>query len=693
MMWRIGLRWLCWAAALLGLLVSARDVSHVTHVHVVQTCHLDVGFADTAAHELDNYKKYLLEAKTTAEWFQQHPPGHGEGLVFTTHPYIVSLLLDCPPGMGFTCPTPTEQDQIRAALRNGDVVMQAFPHNSETATFSSAFFEEALQLGKRLSVQLNISSPLVMTQRDVPGATRGMIPLLARNDSRTEVLATVHPYGYGGITLEDCIVLDGLSHALCPDYNNDNAGPWSVDQIQDHWASLRSEFTNATVLPSSFDAFFRLLDPIRAQLPIVEDEIGDTWIYGVPSDPVKNTQYREMLRAWEDCQSHGQCNASDPILLNFTRLLLKNPEHTWGGDVKNVLGDVTNWDNTAFYPLQYNASNFLAIAATWNEQRDWGLTYPMQALGGHPLANDIRQRLQELEPRSPGLSGYQKISDPTAMLTYESLRLQFNAAGGLVQLEHGGTSFASTQDVVALFEYQSHTPDEYDKFFNHYFELIEGQIPSYAPKDFGKPGLNTSQYGNWKQTAHAQLVAAFERQKDGVTDLQLELVMNTNLTKHYGAPATVWLHYQWATANPSQLQLTVTILNKPATRLPESLWLRFDPSTDLSNTNYGWSMDKLNTTLHPLDVAINGSTVLHAVSGSVHYTGNDRRLSVTALDAPVIAWGHPTPFPACCDALPDLNQGFSSCLYNNIWGTNYIMWFPYRPEETGFISRYQIRLG
>ena len=36
--------------------------------------------------------------------------------------------------------------------------------------------------------------------------------------------------------------------------------------------------------------------PFRAQLPVVTQEIGDTWIHGVPSDPMKLARYREVAR-------------------------------------------------------------------------------------------------------------------------------------------------------------------------------------------------------------------------------------------------------------------------------------------------------------------------------------------------------------------------------------------------------------
>ena len=43
-------------------------------------------------------------------------------------------------------------------------------------------------------------------------------------------------------------------------------------------------------------------------------------------------------------------------------------------------------------------------------------------------------------------------------------------------------------------------------------------------------------------------------------------------------------------------------------------------------------------------------------------------------DAPVVAIGERTPL-GFTNTQPDLSKGIHSGLYNNAWGTNYIMWY------------------
>ena len=103
----------------------------------------------------------------------------------------------------------------------------------------------------------------------------------------------------------------------------------------------------------------------------VTEEIGDTWLYGVPSDPWKNVAFREMSRIRRLCVEQGShnnnnnnndgggCNVEDMTMQRFDRLLTKIPEHTWGEDTTwylssylggrtYPLGDYMNWTNSQF---------------------------------------------------------------------------------------------------------------------------------------------------------------------------------------------------------------------------------------------------------------------------------------------------------------------------------------------------------
>lgn len=47
------------------------------------------------------------------------------------------------------------------------------------------------------------------------------------------------------------------------------------------------------------------MDKIRTRLPVVRQEVGDTWIQGIASDPFKMANYRAISGAIQDCVRAG----------------------------------------------------------------------------------------------------------------------------------------------------------------------------------------------------------------------------------------------------------------------------------------------------------------------------------------------------------------------------------------------------
>jgi hypothetical protein len=110
---------------------------------------------------------------------------------------------------------------------------------------------------------------------------------------------------------------------------------------------------------------------------------------------------------------------------------------------------------------------------------------------------------------------------------------------------------------------------------------------------------------------------------------------------------------------------------KSATRLPEALWLTFHP---IVSGQQGWTMDKSGEQVSPFDVVSAGNRHMHAVSTGFGHTGEKDSIFVETLDSPVIALGEKSPLNYSTSQA-DLTGGVHCNLFNNAWGTNYIMWF------------------
>ena len=132
-------------------------------------------------------------------------------------------------------------------------------------------------------------------------------------------------------------------------FNSDNQGSYQPGWLQTIFNAAQQFFPKADVVASTFDAFLegaaRFVAAHPDSLPLLEMEIGDTWVYGCASDPKKLAMMRAIARERTACEASGACDVSEPRYYDFSRLFLFNGEHTWGADTKMFLHDTANWSN------------------------------------------------------------------------------------------------------------------------------------------------------------------------------------------------------------------------------------------------------------------------------------------------------------------------------------------------------------
>jgi hypothetical protein len=309
-------------------------------------------------------------------------------LHFTAQSWLVSLFLDCPPSFakqGVICPNATEIANFKEAAGKGWITWHAFPFNGEPELMDPSLFSFGISMTHGLDDLLGQKRKIVMSQRDVPGLTRSVIPLLVKNGVRAvsvgvnggsaapnlppafiwrhgvdSVLAMWLPGGYGGLPLPGnsfaYTQIPGSSQVLVVAWRGDNAGPAEVKEVLSDWEKLQKQFPGANILASTFDNFVEsVLGDAEKNLPVVDSEVADTWIYGVASDPKKLKNMRAIHKLRSECIARGECSESDLRIKRFSVALLKNSEHTWGGDVKTILGNYTasNWTNAEFQAVMY----------------------------------------------------------------------------------------------------------------------------------------------------------------------------------------------------------------------------------------------------------------------------------------------------------------------------------------------------
>ena len=78
-----------------------------------------------------------------------------------------------------------------------------------------------------------------------------------------------------------------------------------LQEILGYYEILRVQFPNAELQASRLEDFFEAALSIKDALPVLTNEIGDTWIQGVASDPRKCAEYRAVSRVMRNCLLSG----------------------------------------------------------------------------------------------------------------------------------------------------------------------------------------------------------------------------------------------------------------------------------------------------------------------------------------------------------------------------------------------------
>jgi hypothetical protein len=96
----------------------------------------EVGFVYNVVNKY--FDEYFPAAIETAYTLQELDAPIG--FIFTTHPFLVSLYLDCPPGMNLHCPNQQSISAFEQAIKEGIITWHAFPFNSQCELFDRSLF-------------------------------------------------------------------------------------------------------------------------------------------------------------------------------------------------------------------------------------------------------------------------------------------------------------------------------------------------------------------------------------------------------------------------------------------------------------------------------------------------------------------------------------------------------------------------
>jgi hypothetical protein len=641
----------------------------VEKIHLVFKTHLDLGFTHLAnvvyRHYMDDFIPGALRLAATLRERES-----ADRFVWTTGSWLIYHYLEEA--------SSADRKRMEAAIAAGDIAWHALPFTTHTELMDADLFRFGLSLSQKLDSRFGCKT-VAAKMTDVPGHTRAIVPLMAeagiklmhigvneastmphvppvfiwRDEASGHELLMIYEHHYGGI-----VQVNGLREALVLQMTGDNIGPPSIEAVERVYADLRARFPTAQITSTTLDTFAAALETVRDQLPVLTDEIGDTWIHGVGTDPQKVHAWRELMYL-----RRALSRDSDAALLAFQDRLLCVAEHTWGMDTKIHLNEYTAYTAEEFAAAR-PTSPFQTMETSWTEQRDY-LQQAAAALEGtswHEAALAALSPAAVLPPTGQPTDAH--------VFTTGQFEIEIDRRTGALshlKLRANGHTWASPDHPLALFRYETFDQAAYDHFWDEYIQSKDREtVTVWARPDYTKPGI-AGKAARIPPSPIA-LESLYTEQTDSGLSLSAVLRSPADWTQAYGAPPVIYLRYLFHEDAP-HIDIRLAWKDKPACRLPEALWLSFIPAAP----NASWKFEKLDQWISPTQVVSGGARGLHAVFDRVTCAHEDRQLTIVTRHAPLVAPGAPSLL-RFTNTLPDMNGGVHINLFNNAWGTNFPQW-------------------
>jgi len=629
---------LSFAILFLSVLSSFAQNDKVDSVILIFKTHLDIGYTDFSCNVERKYlEKFIPEAMKIARELRKE--GGEERYVWTTGAWLIDSFLKH---------SDTESCKLlEEAIEQGDIHWNAIPYTIESESANKDLLENMLRLNDRLNKRFG-KKTVAAKMTDVPGHTRSIVPIFAQQGikmlhvgvngcssvpdvpsffrwqderSGTELLVC-YDSQYGG-----CSVLPDGKTAVQISFTGDNEGPHTLQQIKKIYADLHGKYPNAKIVAGSLDDVASALEKSRDNLPVLKSEIGDTWIYGFASSPLKIARFRTLERLYTKWLEEGKIDRNSNENIDFAIRLGLVAEHTWGTRGAEV-GHFDIYDVDKFRD-ERNTPAFRYAEMTWKEQDEYidqaveMLPAPLKA-----VATDELDKITNIKEKN--------ITNCRKLKKMDSLgRMSFR--GSLI----GGVS------------YQSYSKEDYLKFQKEYVRVYN--------QGFDKVGLE-----HQKCESHiVDAVPTCAGKCDGsiVYNMQFPVVDGVDSRVY---PGKVQIEYKEA---ESGMDVTVTILDKPAVRLPEALWFSFwfDGINSLI-------AEKTGSEVNLLDVVSGGNRKMHFIDRYVDVSTDKGNFRIYPQDAPFLTIGERNGIGYSRE-YPNLDKGLHFCLFNNLWSTNFNLWW------------------
>ncbi len=622
----------------------------IKKLYVIFKSHLDIGFTDFSKNVREEYiNRYIPLALKTAKELRES--GNEARFVWTTGSWLINEYVNTL--------NADEFNEFKKQVEAGDIRWHGLPFTTHTEIMDAELFETGIGISQELDKTFGLQT-VSAKMTDVPGHTRAIVPFLAKagieflhigvnpasavpnvpqifrwKSPTGEAITVMYHSDYGVFSK-----LGETESAIYFAHAGDNTSPPSAEEIIKLFNDLHEKYPDAEIIASDLNAPAYELRSEIDKLPIITDEIGDSWIHGAGTDPAKINMFRALLRFGKDIKDFS-------VRKQFDRELLLISEHTWGLDEKTHLNDHENFSKESFNSVR-SSEPYQKMEQSWREQR----AYLEKALSILPreLYSKAKMVVEETK-RVSVLADICSCSEVPADTVFHTRGIEFSFGlnGAINKLIQNGKVYADENHNFGIWSYTQFGPEDYKRFFKQYVRSKK----RWALEDFNKIGFE-----NYISQRH-DYVAKLEKvlvKGDMVTAI---VSIDSEANIKFGCPK--WME---TTVIPTEKGLIIDAawFGKPANRAPEMINFGFEFCEKDLETR------KLGEWLKP-DVVDNGSKNMFATDFGVRYPS----ITIHSVDGAVASIGKPAMLDFQNEFWDRSKIWFN--LYNNQWGTNFPMWY------------------
>ncbi|MGL6119360.1 MAG: DUF5054 domain-containing protein [Fusobacteriaceae bacterium] len=660
----------------------------IKKVHVIYKTHLDIGFTNLAGAVKKRYIEEFIPK--TIQLAKEVNSDGKKRFVWTTGSWLIYTYLKEVSN--------EKKEEFKTAIKNGDIIWHGLPFTTHTELMNKETFNYGLSYSEKLDKEFN-NKTIASKMTDVPGHTQAMIPLMKKAGLEYLHLGVnpssaipdvpglfVWKFGEDSIIVNyakeygEEVSIEGHDEILVFAHSGDNCGPPSAEEINATIEKFEKKFPGAEVIGSTLDAFAKNILKFKDKLPVIEKEFGDTWIHGLGTDPYKVSFFKTFMRQIDEWLASGKLKRDSKEYIDIMDYLIMIPEHTWGMDIKLHFQDFLNFSKEDFkkalekdlidkssIPEKYN---FIGLFSDTNEahlkqkferrystfEKSWAEQREFIKSAYNILSAEMKKELDSKMASILNCEACKETEEKKIKLGNYEIKIENSGALSSIKKESKELLVGNFGEYIFRFT----SENEYEENFKNYSrDLSENR--SWCIPDFGKPGMEFI-----KNRIISPIIYSPKLQKVLLNEaskiLILELKFEKEIFEDYDLPKNIKISYDFSSNEKVLMELEVKGQSK--IRLPIEQWISFMPKTVDEN----WKMQKISSEINPFNIVNRGNKNLHGVEAI-----KNNQFEFIPLDSQLVSFQSDRILNFNKDTYP--KNKFSINIYNNMWGTNFPMWY------------------